>query len=145
MRVHDISSRQEVSNPLTPKTPSSRSPNLCFQQHTGFVFQFFNDVKKNQQGAAAQFKHNAGSQCQIREPVMLSPPLVILIPLWREKDLGSSLRVNSAKHLGSFLTGARQMRGFFAPLRFAQNDKPYWIAHGLMTLSLARVGVVMTT
>ncbi len=67
---------------------------------------------------------------------MLSPSLVILS---EAKDLGSSLRVNSAKHLGSFLTGARQMQGFFAPLRFTQNDRPFWIAPGLMTLSLVTV------
>ena len=53
--------------------------------------------------------------------VMLIPFAVILIPQVREKDLCSSLRVNSAKHPCSLPVGAecnRQLqarRGGFAP------------------------------
>ena len=57
-----------------------------------------------------------------REPVMLSPSLVILIPQSREKNPRSSLRVNSARHLSSFSQGL-EPKATAEILRFAQNDK----------------------
>jgi len=54
-----------------------------------------------------------------REPVTLSPSLVILS---EAKNLRSSLRVNSARHLSSFSQGL-EPKATAEILRFAQNDK----------------------
>jgi hypothetical protein len=72
---------------------------------------------------------------------MLSPSLVILIPQSREKNPRSSLKVNSAKHPGSFsyFVGPKEIAEILLPPLRDQDDRRFIFSYVLRHYRVAFV------